>query len=556
MSELLTSILNMSLTGSIVILVVIAARFAMRKMPKKYMYLLWGIVGIRLLCPIALESRFSIFNIRPIRNSVESVKDLPLIQYGQGASESAAGAVKTASEAAASAASSAGAAHAHMQAGNTQLLVTCIWAAIAIGMLAYVVYQYIVIRRSLKDVRQVAPGLYSGHEIDTPFVMGFIRPRIYMPAGLTEDELEYLVLHEKTHIRRGDVFFKALGLAVVALHWFNPLVWVAYSLFVRDMEMSCDEEVIARLGDDVKVDYSMSLVSFARKSNGSKYIVVPIAFSNKAAGGKEVKMRIKNVLGYNGTSKLITTLALVVVAGVGLVCLSNARTFADENDGLDDETVAETTEETSDVTDDSILPEDTTAPENTDETVAVAVTDEDTDSEFEVITDFGPEDTEDADEDSDDMVPQQVLTPDSEYVNVGTEPCTDPRIINSSDNCLGVSLPILKGPEIDVELNLPAGIKVEDHPELDRFLVPNRPLESDVYAIYYKIAVSESLINEYIDALKDAGFTKDSYTDNGNFSGTNSDGLTALVEYVPECDYFRVAFFTRVNGANTFANVG
>lgn len=512
------NILHMSLTGSIVILVVLLARMIMKKMPKKYMYLLWGIVGFRLLCPVALESSISIFNIKPIRNSVEHVKNLPLIQYGNGprnVSETVRDVSQTVM-------------NNRTGVNYVPIVLTAIWAAIAIGIVIYIIHQYVTVRTALRDVKQIAPGLYSGHEIDSPFVMGIIRPRIYMPAGLSRDELDYLILHEKTHIRRGDVFFKTLGLAVVVIHWFNPLVWIAYSMFVRDMEMSCDEEVIARLGEDVKVDYTMSLVSFARRSNSSKYIVVPVAFSNRASGGKEVKMRIKNVLGYKGASKLITTSALMLVAGVGLVCLFNARTFADE-DAVSDETSEAT-----------VVSDEAEVNDMTDETTVQVFVDEDDNG---VVINM--------DDESGEVTADVAETADTE--------ASSADISIRNDNILGIDLPVLNGPEVDVELNLPAGTRVEDHPDLARFMVEGEPLASDAFSIYYSTPWSEEQIEAYIEALKNAGFTYDGYEDtNGdmhNYVASNGDGISVTLETVGSAGIYRVSFYRQAED-NAFGRVG
>ena len=514
----------MSLTGSVVIMVVIAARMAMGRLPKKYIYALWGIVGFRLLCPVTLESSFSIFNIRPIKNSVDTVKELPLIQYGSGYSGQGAGdvadtAVKAASEA--------------TQAGHVNMLpaiLTMVWVAVAVGILCYIVYQYVVMRRNLSGASEIRPGVYSGNMIDSPFVMGIIKPRIYMPRGITDDEMEYLVLHEKTHIRRGDVFFKALGIVVLAIHWFNPLVWIAYTMFVRDMEMSCDEEVISKMGAGVKADYSMSLVSFARRNNGSRYIVVPVAFSNRVFGGKEVKMRIKNVLGYNGTSKLLSTVALVLVASVGLICLFNGKSFADETDGEDAQAseveVAEVADETA--------ADETTA----DETVVI---DDENGGEVEVAV--TPSD--------DTSAPETVDA-------AGTGAITE-----NSDNILGITVPVVNGVSVDVELNIPKGTTCDDDSELVRFMVVGQPLASDVYSIYYSEAFSKTLTNEYIQALADAGFTGELEEGmcegyySASYRGVNSDGVNAVVE-VFGSDYSRVAFIapTDDGSVNAFYNFG
>ncbi len=304
--------------------------------------------------------------------------------------------------------------------------------------------------------------------------------------------------------------------------------------------MSCDEEVIARLGKGVKTDYSMSLVSFARKSNGSKYIVVPVAFSNKASGRKEVKMRVKNILGYKGTSKLISTAALVLVAGVGLVCLFNARTFADENE-------------------DPAAAEETAAEDICETTEVAGINNADIgDNGVEVIVDgedgsvtFIPEDGEtQADEDTqaedDQSSPDVNNAPQAQTADVQMK----------SDTILGTDIPVLTGVSIDAELNLPAGTRVEDHPELDIYLAPDSTLESDAYAVFYKHAIDQNLMEKYITALKDAGY--DNVIDNGvvGYMATNSNGLTVIVENIPDCDYFRVSFFTLVDGTHAFARLG
>ena len=550
----------MSLTGSIVIIVVLLARIVMKKLPKKYMYILWGIVGFRLLCPIAFESRFSIFNIKPIRNSVENVRQLPLIQYGSGYTKETAGTVTHTVKTAADTAQT------HISVAPFILI--SVWAAIAVGIICYIVYKYVTIKHDLKNTTEVKPGLYVGHQVDSPFVMGIVKPRIYMPAGLTENELEYLTLHEKTHIRRGDTFFKALGILILAIHWFNPLVWLAYAMFVRDMEMSCDEEVIAKLGNDVKADYSMSLVSFARRSNRSKYIVVPIAFSKALFGRKDVKMRIKNVLGYHGTSKLISTLALVLVASISLVCLFNATSRADEEEGgveidaPDDSDAVEVI----DVDGDNSAAED-----GSDVVEDIDVDGGDSD---EVITEEPVVDPGDDANGYEVLVPEEATdseqAPEEYVVNVPDEAVTDeekaavaansPAVFSDdTENIFNERLPIFTGVNTKVVLNLKKGTKVEDHPELDGYLIPGMPLESDAFCVYYSQSVSKEAFMEFVEALKvKYGFTKDAeFIGSGlTFSATNSsNGLSVTVEILGD-DYMRVSYYKLVDGVNTFSRLG
>lgn len=567
MNDLLTDILHMSLTGSIVIIVVLIARVVMRKLPKKYMYLLWGIVGFRLLCPIAFESRFSIFNIRPIRNSVENVRNLPLIQYGSAHGTPVA---EVSSQAAAEVAKTT--AGTIEKINMMPFLLTLLWAAIAVGIVCAIVYKYIAIRHDLKNTREVKPGMFVGHQVDTPFVMGILKPKIYMPAGLTEAELTYLTLHEETHIRRGDTFFKAVGLIALALHWFNPLVWIAYAMFVRDMEMSCDEAVIAKLGNDVKADYSMSLVSFARRSNRSKYIVVPIAFSRMLFGRKDVKMRIKNVLGYHGTSKLISTMALVLVASVGLVCLFNATSRADESEDevkAADAGVADVTAvaDATDAADDqAAFPDETAVDGDDDYGVAADVVsgDDDSGSKSKVkqqIEELGQKDTTPMPEEG--PAPDEV-SKDADLASPEPEEADEPvKAVNGSikttkDNIFNKELPVFDGVAVDVTLNLPKGTKVEDNPDLDRFMIPGTALEGDTFSIYYKESVSEDTFMKMMDTLmNDYGFV--GVEPNGGtarcFCGRTHDGLSVTLEQFG--NYLRISYYeTDANGENTFARVG
>ena len=558
MNDLLTTILHMSLTGSIVIVVVIIARMIMTKLPRKYFYLLWGIVGFRLLCPISLESRISIFNIRPLRNSVESIKELPLIQYGTGVAPSG-------TAAAVKAVNTVTDTQSHIS--ITPYVLTVIWAAFAVGIVCYITFQYVKIKRDLKNTTEIRPGMFVGHQISSPFVMGIIKPKIYMPSGLTDSELEYLTLHEKTHIRRGDTFFKAIGIMALALHWFNPLVWIAFALFVRDMEMSCDEEVIAKLGNEVKADYSMSLVSFARRSNNSKYIVVPIAFSRTFFGRKDVKMRIKNVLGYHGSSKLISTLALVLVASISLVCLFNATSRADVED-LGDETSVEDTKADDQQSKPVIISSDSDATPDVDQAGDEGVeitTDEDSAEGTPVqqgdTNEVNVPYTSDPAEVPFDQQPKPVtISSDSDADKAASENAKL-DIVENTDNILNTPLPVFANLPVQVILNLPKGTSAEGNPELELYYAFGKPLESDTFSVYYTKGASRELINEYIDVLENKyDFTKDDVYDFGEngmtYIATNSKGLSVTLEMLHESGIFRVSFYTRVNGAHAFSSLG
>lgn len=183
---------------------------------------------------------------------------------------------------------------------------TCIWLFGIALMLIYSFVSIVVLKRRLCCAVLIEGNLYEAHNLKTPLVIGIFKPKIYIPAGLTDEEHCFIVLHEQTHIRRHDHAVKMFAYLVLCLHWFNPLVWAAFVLMGADMEMSCDECVIRKLGGEIKSAYSLSLVRVAsgRKIlNGS-----PLAFGE---GG--MKERIKNVLNFKKPSRVIITLAIVLV---------------------------------------------------------------------------------------------------------------------------------------------------------------------------------------------------------------------------------------------------
>ncbi|MBP5654746.1 MAG: hypothetical protein J6X33_04475 [Clostridiales bacterium] len=530
MHEFISTILNMSLTGSIVILVVLAARFLMRKLPKKYLYLLWGIVGLRLLCPVALESDLSIFNIAPLKESVNTVKDLPIADYKEvvEASHRSTATVDRAVTAATSGSF------------NTSYVIIALWAAVALGIAIYITRQYFLLRKNLKNVTELEPGLCVGAQIDSPFVMGLLKPTIYMPQGLADDEMRYLLLHEKTHIRRRDTIFKAIGLLAVALHWFNPLVWLAYKLFVQDMEMSCDEEVISELGVNAKADYSMSLVSFASRNHQPKYIVVPVTFSKTVFGGKEVKMRIQNILSYKGTSKLIATVSLVLVAAIGLVCLFNANTHADQPaDGqqataattvadddeqalLDQLAAAAAADADADDQDDKNDIQSVDADDNDDAAAAVDTNDE----EPAVATD--PADVADDADDADDKADTSASDTELSYV---------------TPDGFGIKLPIVNTERIFNIVDLGKGKHTpKKNPELAYSLAPDDSFTGKVFEARADKKVSDSLFEQNVKALEDMGFEEFLNEVDGTYYGFNKDlKIGVVIENIP--GIYRISYF-------------
>ena len=253
LDNIFLQVLNMSYTASYVILFILLARIALRKAPKSLSYALWSVALFRLVCPYSFESALSLLsiggrttNLRPfpeqhvtletIRNSVASngnkvvspvISDMPSEPL-------------------------------------LDNIFTLLWL---LGIAVLLIYSFVMLfrlKKQLKDAVHDTDNIYLSAHLSTPFVMGVIRPKIYLPQFLSETEKKYILLHERTHIHRFDHLFKLVGFFVLCVHWFNPLVWLAFFLSGRDMEMSCDEAVIKKLGNDVKRNIQHPCFPFPR----------------------------------------------------------------------------------------------------------------------------------------------------------------------------------------------------------------------------------------------------------------------------------------------------
>ena len=330
--NVIEQLLRMSLTASIVILFVLIIRAFMRKLPKKFSYMLWAAVGFRLLCPVSIESKFSILNAKPAAKATEQIENSrvytnyirhtsPVVRMPM--QEHSAAKVHGAAQNVAAPVSKAATV-------DIRTVMLVVWAVIAALIVGYAVYHLVRLKFKMRDAKKVEKGIYESPLVTSPFAMGLIHPGIYLPVDLPEFEREYLIEHERTHIRRGDLIFKMIAVTALAIHWFNPLVWVAFVLFCRDMEMSCDEIVLEKLGVDIRKDYSLSLVTLASRSTDHSYVVMPTSFSKSSVGKTEVKMRIKNIMSFKKSSRSVAALAGMIVIAVMLTCVLNACAPAEE----------------------------------------------------------------------------------------------------------------------------------------------------------------------------------------------------------------------------------
>lgn len=310
----LPRLLNMSLTASVAIVFVLLLRLLLKKLPKAFSYALWSIVLFRLLCPVSLSSSVSLFGLL----------DAPTAQRGAFSSRMEyipANLVHTAHPSIALPFPGISAAvNQVLPQGKEQLVADPLEAPVSIATFVWIAgfliislcaaVSYFRMRGKLLTASPLRENIYIVDDISTPFVMGLIHPKIYLPSSLEAREQLYIILHEQHHIHRLDHLTKALAFAALCLHWFNPLVWLAFALSEKDMEMSCDEAVIRKLGNGVRADYATSLLNL---STGKRF-GMPLAF-----GENDTKSRIRNL----ATQKK-TALWLVLVAATTCILLAAA----------------------------------------------------------------------------------------------------------------------------------------------------------------------------------------------------------------------------------------
>ena len=319
----LPKLLNMSLTGSVAIVCVLLLRLLLKKAPKVISYALWAVVLFRLLCPVSISSAFSLFGMMDAP-AAETTVGISSIQYVPedfvhteypevalplpGVSDTINSTLPQIRE--------------QLSADPLEAPVaigTYVWLLGVLVMAAYSAVSYVRLKKKLLIVSPLQENIYLADEITTPFVMGLVRPKIYLPSDTQERQLPYIILHEKHHIRRGDHIFKALAFLALSIHWFNPLVWVAFVYANKDMEMSCDEAVVKKLGEGILADYTSSLLSLA---TGKTIIAgVPLAF-----GEGDPKGRIKNLAHWKKPAFWVVLAAVLACGILGIALLTNPTT--------------------------------------------------------------------------------------------------------------------------------------------------------------------------------------------------------------------------------------
>ncbi|MCQ2483616.1 MAG: M56 family metallopeptidase [Clostridia bacterium] len=324
MTAIFLKLLEMSALGSIVILITMFFRFLLRKSSKSLIMILWLTVAIRLLVPISIESSLSIFNLLPTINTATLITETES-QHEIPATTTEAAVAKPENITSSPSTPSANVSHSQKTTPNIIAILAHIWAVGAAGIILYCLIRYTMLTISLKDATKIDRNVYLSEKVTSPFVFGFIIPRIYLPDVLSDVEKDYILLHENTHIKHGDWISKLVAMLVVSLHWFNPLVWLGYFLFEQDIEMRCDESTIKNMDKARIEEYSISIVSYSKISHNARYLVTPLGFSKTIFSKKEIKSRIKNILNYRRISKATAMTVAICLLSVSVVCTLNQK---------------------------------------------------------------------------------------------------------------------------------------------------------------------------------------------------------------------------------------
>lgn len=309
MEDVFLRLLNMSITAGWLTLVVIVLRFLLRRAPKWISCLLWAMVAVRLLCPISLESVFSMIPSSETIHHDIIVSAKPSIDSGVTFVDNAVNPVMEKSFA--------------PKPGDSVnplqiwiFVASIVWLAGVCVMLLYAVISYLRLRYKVRLAVWFQKSVYISEFIGSPFILGVIRPRIYLPTGLEEKVLQPVLAHEQAHLKRRDYFWKLLGYVLLAVYWFQPLCWVAYSLLCKDIELACDERVIKNYDSHEKKAYSEALLECSIKPHAMA--ACPLAF-----GEVGVKERIKSVLHYKKPAFWLIVAAMIACVIVAVCFLTN-----------------------------------------------------------------------------------------------------------------------------------------------------------------------------------------------------------------------------------------
>jgi len=372
MNNLFNNIIQMNIYASIAIIIVVVFRALFKFIPKRFVCLLWVVVAVRLVCPYSMESNLSILNLLP-GNEMVNISEL----NGAKSNKADVDAVNTANN--------KGVSNVQVDSANVflnnnskesvntktnnfdfkELNISVIkknchfiWIVGLLIIAFWQIVNYVKLSMKLKKIdKTVCDGYIESECITTPFTAGIIKPIIYIPKGMNEGEKEYILLHEKIHVKNKDCVIKTFSAVLLCVNWFNPFVWVAYRLMCDDLEMRCDEEVVKSMDADVMHEYCMSIVLHSIDSKAS-YKIPGVCFAQRSFGGMEVKMRIKNMF-----SKKVSKNVAIVALAVSAITATALSTQAKADNKKSNEVVTSVVEENTEV--EEVVTEKNTTTEET-----------------------------------------------------------------------------------------------------------------------------------------------------------------------------------------------
>ena len=313
MAELFLRIVNTSISAGWVVLAVLLLRLCLKKAPKWVNVLLWGIVAARMVFPFSIESVLSLIPSAETISPTVMMEQTPSVQTGVPALNHVINPVISGSFTPAPGAS----------ANPLQIWIPVlagIWLFGIVALFLYSAVSYCRLRRKVCEAVILRGNIYQSEKVCSPFVLGIIKPKIYLPYHMDSREMDHVIAHEQTHIRRKDHWWKPLGFLLLTIHWFNPLMWLSYVLLCRDIELACDEKVIGKMGNAQRADYTQALV--ARSVDRRLIAACPLAF-----GEIGVKERVKSVMNYKKPAFWIVLASVIVCAVIAVCFLTNPIGF-------------------------------------------------------------------------------------------------------------------------------------------------------------------------------------------------------------------------------------
>lgn len=311
MDDVFLKLVNLSISASWLILAVLVLRVVLKKAPKWVMPLLWGVVALRLVCLFSIESALSLIpSAETIPSEIVTETREPVL-YEQATLD-----IVTNPTLPSAAEVPVGVSRQQAQVDFN--IYSVLWLAGMAALLVHALVSAGKLKRKLATAILLRDNIYESEFVDSPFVFGVVKPNIYLPMHMDEGTAAYVIAHERAHLARRDHWWKVLGYLVLALHWFNPLVWVAYILFCRDIELACDEKVVKGLDGAARADYSQALLSCAAPKRA--VAACPLAF-----GEGNIKTRVKSALHYKKPAFWVAAAAVLAVVIVAVCFLTNPK---------------------------------------------------------------------------------------------------------------------------------------------------------------------------------------------------------------------------------------